>query len=224
MITKLPRWIWTGAWILSFVGGMVNVVGFLGFTHQAITHLTGTASMLALALGAGDTATALHLAATIGSFVLGCVLSGFLIQDSALQLGYRYGAVLFLEAALLFAAIPLLNHGNEFGIYAASFACGLQNAMVSTYSGAVIRTTHVSGMFTDLGIYLGHALRGLPVDLRRLRLSGIVISGFISGGLAGGLSFPRLKYATLAIPASIAALTSVAYAIHRVCHMAKARS
>ena len=42
--------------------------------------------------------------------------------------------------------------------------------MVSTYSGAVVRTTHLSGMFTDLGIFLGHFLRGLPVDMRRLRL------------------------------------------------------
>ena len=71
---------------------------------------------------------------------------------------------------LLYVSVPLLEHKSAYGMYATACACGLQNAMVSTYSEAVVRTTHVSGMFTDLGIFLGHALRGLPVDSRRLRL------------------------------------------------------
>jgi uncharacterized membrane protein YoaK (UPF0700 family) len=50
MISKLPRWIWLGAWVLSFVAGFINVIGFLGFEHQAISHLTGTTSMPAVAL------------------------------------------------------------------------------------------------------------------------------------------------------------------------------
>lgn len=34
MISKLPRWVWTGTWVLAFVAGIINVVGFLGFEHQ----------------------------------------------------------------------------------------------------------------------------------------------------------------------------------------------
>ena len=41
MGVQLPRWVWVGAAALSCVAGIVNVVGFLGFQHQAITHLTG---------------------------------------------------------------------------------------------------------------------------------------------------------------------------------------
>ena len=63
MITKLPRWVWAGAWALAFVAGIVNVVGLLGFEHQAVTHLTGTTSMLAAALASFDGAEALHFAA-----------------------------------------------------------------------------------------------------------------------------------------------------------------
>jgi len=171
MISKLPRWVWAGAWALAFVGGVVNVIGLLGFEHQAVTHLTGTTSMLAAALASLDGAATLHFAAIIGSFVVGTVLSGFLIQDSTLQLGRRYGIALLLESILLCVAIPLLKRSNIFGIYFAACACGLQNAMASTYLGLIIRTTHMTGMFTDLGIFLGHTLRGLPVDSRRLRLS-----------------------------------------------------
>jgi uncharacterized membrane protein YoaK (UPF0700 family) len=216
MISKLPRWVWAGAWALAFVAGIVNVVGLLGFEHQAVTHLTGTTSMLAAALASLDGAAALHFAAIIGSFVAGTVLSGFLIQDSTLQLGRRYGVALLLESVLLCVAVPLLRRNNISGIYSASCACGLQNAMVSTYSGAVIRTTHVSGMFTDLGIFLGHSLRGLPVDMRRLRLCFLIITGFLCGGMAGTVAFRRLSYSALFIPAALTATTSLAYGIHHL--------
>lgn len=214
MISKLPRWIWAGAWALAFIAGMINVVGLLGFEHQAVTHLTGTTSLLAAALASLDASAALHLVAVIGSFLVGTVLSGFIVQDSTLQLGRRYGIALLLESVLLFGAVPLLFHQKSLGIYLASSACGLQNAMVSTYSGTVIRTTHLSGMFTDLGIFLGHALRGLPVDQRRLRMCFLIISGFLCGGIIGTLAFQRLGYSALVIPGSLTALTSIAYGLY----------
>ncbi len=214
MISKLSRWVWAGAWALAFIAGMVNVVGLLGFEHQAVTHLTGTTSMLAAALAGLDGAAALHFATIIGSFVAGTVLSGFLIQDSTLQLGRRYGVALLLESLLLCAAVPLLYRGSSFGIYSASCACGLQNAMVSTYSGSVVRTTHLSGMFTDLGIFLGHAIRGLPVDWLRLQLCFLIISGFLSGGVVGAFAFRHLGYSSLLIPSSLTAATALAYGIY----------
>jgi uncharacterized membrane protein YoaK (UPF0700 family) len=216
MISKLPRWVWTGAWALAFVAGIVNVVGLLGFEHQAVTHLTGTTSLLGAALAALDGKAALHFTAIIGSFLLGTVISGFLIQDSTLELGRRYGIALVLESVLLFVAVPLLRHNSAFGMYSASCACGLQNAMVSTYSGAVVRTTHLSGMFTDLGIFLGHRLRGLSIDRRRLKLCFLIISGFLCGGVAGAFAFRHLNYATLFIPGGLTATAALAYALYRI--------
>ena len=212
MITKLPRWVWTGAWVLAFMAGIVNVVGLLGFEHQVVTHLTGTASMLA----ALDGPAVLHFAAIIGSFMAGTVLSGFLIQDSTLQLGRRYSVALILESALLCGAVPLLQRGNFGGIYSCACACGLQNAMMSTYSGTVVRTTHLSGMLTDLGIFLGHTLRGIPVDARRLRLCLVIISAFLCGGVAGAFAFRYLSYATLFIPGGLAALIAFGYGIYQI--------
>ena len=216
MINQLPRWVWTGAWALACMAGIVNVVGLLGIEHQAITHLTGTTSLLGAAIGNSDHRTALHFLTTIGSFVAGTALSGFLIQDSALKLGRRYGIALFLESVLLALAVPLLNQHHSFGLYFASCACGLQNAMASTYSGSVVRTTHVSGMFTDLGIFIGHTLRGLAVDRRRLRLCLIIISGFLCGGIVGALSFRTLGYATLYIPAGFTGLAALGYTCYQL--------
>ena len=216
MISRLPRWVWTGAWALAFIAGVVNIVGLLGFEHQAITHLTGNTSLLAAALATRDLSATLHFAALIGAFIAGTVLSGFLIQDSTLRLGRRYGVALLLVSLLLYVSVPLLEHKSVYGMYAAACACGLQNAMVSTYSGAVVRTTHVSGMFTDLGIFLGHALRGLAVDSRRLRLCLLVISGFLSGGIVGTFAFQVFGYSALLFPASLTAVVSVIYGLYRL--------
>jgi len=216
MIAKLPRWVWMGGWALAFVAGMVNVTGLLGFERQAITHLTGTTSLFAVAVASADGPGILHFAATIAAFVAGAVLSGLIIQDSTLRLGRRYGVALAMESALLCAAVPLLGRHSSLGTYAAACACGLQNAMVTTYSGAVLRTTHLSGMFTDLGIFLGHALRGIAVDSWRLSLCLLIITGFLGGGVAGTLLFQRLAYSALFVPAALTAGAALAYGIYRL--------
>lgn len=218
MIYKLPRWVLAGAFVLAFVAGQVNVVGLLGFEHQAITHLTGTTSQLSAAMIAGDGGGALRFALMLGAFVAGCVLSGMLIQDSTLRLGRRYGLALLAVAALLAAAVPLLSRHELAGLALAAMACGLQNAMVTTYSGAVIRTTHLSGMFTDLGVFLGHALRGLPVEPRRLRLCLTVICGFFIGGLAGAWGFAHWGPLVLLLPSGLSAAVAMAYMLRRPQH------
>ncbi len=215
MIRRLPSWILAGGALLAFIAGIINSTGFLGLQHQGITHLTGTTTLLGIALGESDHPHVLHFAAMIGSFVAGCVVSGMVIQDSTLKLGRRYGVVLTMEALLLIAAVPLLNGGDLLGEYLASAACGLQNAMASTYSGAVLRTTHFSGTLTDLGIFLGHWLRGVPVDARRVRLLLLLVLSFLLGAVAGTWLFHRLAYGALYVPAAMTGLVGVGYTIYR---------
>ncbi|MEO6104402.1 MAG: YoaK family protein [Pseudoxanthomonas sp.] len=210
----LPRWVWIGAVALAAVAGMVNVIGFLGFEHQAVSHLTGTTSLLGAALAEGDLRAISHLWGLLIAFCLGAMLSGMIIQGSALKLGRRYGMVLVLEALLLLAATPLFKQQLIWGALLAAVACGLQNAMVTTYSGSVVRTTHLSGMFTDLGIGLGHLLRGMPLQKRRLMLSGFIISGFLGGSVLGALLFRHLHYDALLVPAALVGAVGLGYMIY----------
>lgn len=207
----LPRWVWIGAGLLACASGMVNVVGYLGFEHQAVTHLTGTTTLLGSAVAHGDLRAATHLAGVALAFVLGAAVSGMVIQDSTLRLGRRYGVALVLESLLLLAAIPLFVRGQVAGALLAAMACGLQNAMATTFSGAAIRTSHLSGMFTDLGIGLGHALRGMPLQKRRLLLCVLIITTFFAGAVLGALLFARWGYHALAVPAGATGLTGLAY-------------
>jgi uncharacterized membrane protein YoaK (UPF0700 family) len=214
MIHKLPRWIWFGAAALSFIAGIVNAVGFLGFQHQGVTHLTGTSTLAGIALAQWELEEALHLLAIVVAFVMGATVSGFIIQDSRLKLGRRYGVALVIESALLVAAVPLLKHNNVMGDYLASGACGLQNAMTSTYSGAVLRTTHVSGVFTDLGIFFGHRLRGITEDWRRFRLWLVLLGSFLIGGVVGAAMFAKFNYGTLYFPAALTGFVGLAYTVY----------
>lgn len=215
MGVQLPPWVWVGAAALSCVAGMVNVVGYLGFEHQAITHLTGTTTLLGAALTAGDSRSALHLLGVIVAFVAGATVSAMIVQDSTLRLGRRYGVALALESALLFAAVPLFEQGRLAGALFAAMACGLQNAMATTYSGALVRTTHLSGMFTDLGIGLGHALRGMPLAKRRLMLSGLIVVSFFAGGLIGAGVFRAIGYGALLVPAALTGIVGIGYGLYR---------
>ena len=160
MISQLPKWVEFGAFILALVAGFVNAVGLLSFEHQSVSHLSGTATLLGTGFLHSSFQHVLHLIGILVSFLLGSIMSGFLLHGSALKLGKHYDTALFLEAALLLLALCLLFIGSFYGHFFASAACGLQNALATTYSGAVIRTTHVTGIFTDLGIMLGEFFRG----------------------------------------------------------------
>lgn len=214
----LPRWVWGGAGLLACASGMVNVVGYLGFEHQAITHLTGTTTLLGSALARSDHRAALQLGGMALAFLVGAALSGMIVQNSTLKLGRRYGVVLIVESVLLFAAIPLFIRGQLAGALLAAVACGLQNAMATTFSGSAVRTSHLSGMFTDLGIGLGHALRGMPLQKRRLLLSLLIISTFLLGAMLGALLFAKLQYFALAVPAAATGITGLVYTVWRHTH------
>ncbi|MEO6876062.1 MAG: YoaK family protein [Opitutaceae bacterium] len=211
MISKLPRWAWIGSALLAGFAGIINTVGFLSFQHQGITHLTGSTTLLGIAIAGGSLTAVLHLAAVIAAFMAGCIASGALVKDSALQLGRRYGVALALESLLLFCAVPLMERFQVAGIYLASCACGLQNGMVSTYSGAVFRTTHVSGLFTDLGIFIGQALRGLKVDRRRIKLSVVLIGSFLTGTAVGAVGFAHFDCRVLYFPATALGIVGLTY-------------
>jgi uncharacterized membrane protein YoaK (UPF0700 family) len=101
MITRLPAWVRVGAASLAMVAGLVNVVGYPGFEHQAVTHLTGTTTPLGAAAVGAQWRSVAQLVLVIIAFVGGAILSGFIIRDSALRLGRRYGVALAIEACLL---------------------------------------------------------------------------------------------------------------------------
>jgi uncharacterized membrane protein YoaK (UPF0700 family) len=138
-----------------------------------------------------------------------------ILRQSTLKAGRRYGLALTCESGLLFLATYFLRHGSNQGDYLAAMACGLQNAMATSYSGAVVRTTHITGIVTDLGIAVGLAFRGEPVDGRRIGLFLVLVSGFVLGGIVGGFGYLRFGFDTLLIPAAVTGVAGISYTIFK---------
>lgn len=215
MTSRMPAWVETGAFLLALNAGIINGVGLVGLQHQSVSHMSGNSTEIGLAIVQGEFGHVLHLIIILLAFLCGAAFSGFIIQDATLRLGRRYSFALFCESGFLLISMLLLNSGAGQGDYWASAACGLQNAMVTTYSGAILRTTHVTGTFTDLGMSLGHMLRGIRVDQRRIVLYVLLISGFISGGVVGAYLFMRVQYSAFVIPIALTATLSVLYWVYR---------
>lgn len=213
MISRLPRWVEYGAFLLALLAGCVNAVGLLGFQHQAITHISGTVTQLGNSLLTGIDSS-IHLLFIIFSFLIGAAFSGFFIESSALKLGRRYGVALCIEGSLLLLSWGFLVQGNVYGQYLASAACGLQNAMITTFSGAVVRTTHMTGIITDLGIMIGESLRGRQFDRRKALLLLFIFIGFLLGGIAGAALFTVYGLHTLIFPALLAFGIALIYGVY----------
>ncbi len=222
MISKLPKWIEYGAFILAFVAGCINAIGLLGFEHQSVSHLSGTATLLGTSFLENSFEAMLHLGGILCSFFMGAGFSGFLLHGDTLKLGRHYDTALVAEAALIFSAFYLLSQESFYGHFFASAACGMQNALATTYSGAIIRTTHLTGIFTDLGIMLGSVLRGESFDRRKALLFMLIIIGFILGGTFGAYLFGTLKFKALVAPGCICLVLAACYRLYSRTHTKKA--
>jgi len=222
LISKLPRWVEFGSFVLALIAGLVNAIGILGVKHQSLSHLSGSATLFGSGLLSDSFSDLLHLFLVILSFLLGAAISGYFLNSGALKLGRNYSRLLFLEAVLLAVAAYCLTIDSLNGHFFASAACGLQNALVTTYSGAVIRTTHVTGIFTDLGLMLGARVRGELLDTRKTWLLVLIIVGFIIGGTMGAFLFDLLSYHAMFVPAAMCMLLAISYAIYNFIYNVKA--
>ena len=211
MIYKLPLWVEVGGFCMACIAGSMNAIGVLSFENHAISHLTGISTLLGVSLSGLHWVDSIHLLGIIFAFVFGAVLAGAIVGSVALQLGRHYSFALILESLLILGALAALTHDSAMGPYLMSVACGLQNGMVSAYSGTVVRTTHVTGLFTDLGTMMGAALRGHPVNSRRVILYLLLIVGFILGGIIASVLFAYVHHYALLFPAWSAATLAAIY-------------
>lgn len=215
MISKLPKWVWAGGAVLSFCAGMVNVIAILGFVHKGITHVTGNTSLFSISLFERNWSDAVTLGSIVLSFFAGSVLAGFLIGDARLRMGRRYGVALAVESVLLFISARGFSGGHLYGEYFASLAVGLQNGIASTYSEAIVRTTHMTGILTDIGSLVGNQLRGIGGNGKRFKLLSSIFFSFLTGGLFGAYCYRRIDALAMTVPAVVIGTTAIGYEVFR---------
>jgi uncharacterized membrane protein YoaK (UPF0700 family) len=172
---------------LAALAGYVNAC-MLALFHVPVSHTTGAVTRAGLDLVVGDRGDLFVALGVLGGFFGGAVLSGLIVGGREIRVGRRYGVALVVEAGVLLAASGLAGRGAVAALPVAAFACGLQNAMASSYRGLVVRTTHTTGLITDLGIHLGRLMRGDEVGRRPFFLLLFLVLGFTAGVVAGGFA------------------------------------
>jgi len=179
-------WVFFGAALLSLVAGYVNVV-MLSFFAVPVSHMSGAVSHLGIVLSDVGFKDLLLVTSIVIGFFSGALVSGIILRDTLFRMRRRYGAMLLIEGALLFVTMFLALKGLKAAVPIAATACGLQNAMASSYRGLTLRTTHVTGIVTDLGALLGNRLQGREVKSWKFGLLLSVLIAFFVGGLGGAL-------------------------------------
>ncbi|MEG0483720.1 MAG: YoaK family protein [Acinetobacter sp.] len=210
-LQRLPIWIQFAAFMLAVNAGMINVLGLITVLHQSISHMTGNTSLLAQAIIQHQTDTIVYLFWVICCYVLGSSYSGFILGNSHFQLGRRYGIPLSLVAFFILLCWLFIPQYPRYALLWASAAMGVQNAMVSHYKGTIIRTTHLSGVLTDLGLALGYVFRGLNAEKRRITLHLLILLGFFLGGIIASVLHPYLQLNAFLIPAGLSLILSLVY-------------
>jgi len=196
---------------LAFVAGATNAGGFLA-VKEYTSHMTGVVSSMADDLALGRMDLVLDWFTSLLAFLLGAATSAVMINWARRRRSrHEYTLPLLLEASLLlaFGVLGYMHHliGTSMGITVGllCYVMGLQNAMITKVSNAEIRTTHVTGLVTDIGIELGKLLYwnrtpdsvGTPlvrVNQERLIVHVKLVLSFFIGGVIGALGFKHVGY------------------------------
>lgn len=205
--------------LLSFVAGMVNVAGFLA-VQRLTTNVTGHFAFFVDEVFKLNFLEGFIYFLYIFFFFLGSFVSSFIIEIiSQKDDHYIYVVPASIECLILliigFWGQDLIIKSPNSIACSLLFAMGLQNSLVTTISSASVRTTHLTGLFTDLGIELSQLFFYKAKEQKNRLMSSIklrltIISFFFIGGIAGGVLYTKVGLHTL-IFAAIALISGLIY-------------
>lgn len=197
--------------VLAFVAGAINAGGFLA-VQQYTSHMTGIVSSMADNVALGAYHLALAGFGALLSFLLGAACSAVMVNYSRRnKMHSEYAFPLLLEASFLLCfglvGARLADINGLFVSVTVMLLCfimGLQNAVITKLSKADIRTTHITGIVTDIGIELGKLaywnasvqgdLPKIMANRDRLKVLTLLAVFFFIGGLSGALGFKNIGY------------------------------
>lgn len=194
--------------LLSLVAGIVNVSGLFA-VHELTTNVTGHFAFFSDNMSKGNYENAIYYLLFTLSFLMGAFVSGLLVEGTFRKNQRLTNLIPIILEIVLLTLIASLDmdfvHIHAVSIaFCLLFAMGLQNALVTQISNAIVRTTHLTGLFTDLGIEIAQLFfYRTPDRLMKLKssikLRLVIIGCFFSGCLVGGYIFHFLQIKSLLI-------------------------
>jgi len=204
--------------LLAFQGGLLNVAGFLG-VGRFVSHVTGFATLFGVEAAKSNWIVAFGMMLVPLFFLIGTIFSGWfverrIIKEEAPKYKIVFGVLILSLSSVLGLGIEgffgpfhetLYTLGSFLYLFSLAFICGTQNAVISSYSNRIVRTTHLTGLTTDLGIglvrvwtYRKHASRHR--EMRAIYIIMGIIAFFALGSLIGAIIFSRVGYHGFILP------------------------
>ena len=200
--------------LLSFVAGLVNITGVLAL-KTLTTNVTGHFAFFAEEVMRHDYTTAFTFFLFTVFFLLGSFLSSFLQELISLKnpdLSHIFPItlemVILIAVGIFGTTSGIFTLDGKLTAFFMLLAMGIQNSLVTNISRSVVRTTHLTGLFTDLGIELSQLFfYKNPEDRKKLKTSIFlrfsIISFFFLGCFSGGIIYQFLEIKTLFVAAFI---------------------
>ncbi len=200
------------ATLLSLVAGIVNVTGVFA-VKTLTTNVTGHFAYFAEEVIKQDYQAAITFFVFTLFFLFGAFTSNFLSEliskkkpelSHVIPIGIEI--IILVGVGIFGSKCDLSILAGKSIAFAMLFAMGIQNSLVTQISKSTVRTTHLTGLFTDLGIELSQLFfYKKPEEIKQLRTSIFlrlsIISFFFIGCVAGGFIYKKLELKTLFIAA-----------------------
>lgn len=201
--------LWQG---LAFHAGYINAGGFLA-CHRFVSHMTGFGTQVGINIGFKEYLFAFEMVMAPLFFVVGATYAGFLVDRKLVRNKkpkiLRGLTVIFLINILVFVlsqfgifgdfGLPFGAKADVLLLFLLAFGCGLQNGLFVSLTSGQIRTTHITGLCTDIGLNLVRLLalkdgaaRSKETSKNWLRLK--TITAFSVGSLVSALIFQNYGY------------------------------
>jgi uncharacterized membrane protein YoaK (UPF0700 family) len=220
--------------LLSFKAGLLNAAGFL-IAGSYVSHVTGFGTQIGLALGHSDYTFGIELLVIPASFIGGALITSLILDKNyskdrvpnypAVQLLITsligLISVCFMTGFLKVDALAGRGEGSIFLIALLCLICGLKNGLTTWASHGKIRTTHITGLSTDIGLHLQKLFRvegsnsryPEPKKVNYVRIATLV--SFTIGSCLSAVLIPTIGFKIFYISFLISATLSTISVVHR---------
>mgnify|MGYP000314290344 CR=1 FL=1 len=198
------------AGLMALIAGYINSAMLIEFSIP-VSQMSGVASHVSKHLVAFDWSLLSISILILMSFILGAFISGLLIGQQRYNETPNYGYGLILNGLLLTLAALLSFQHSIFSVLLSAMACGIQNALVASYRGLQLRTTHMTGNATDIGVHFAEKIKSKNPWSWQSNVLVVLLITYILGGIIGIYAYLAIPNWSLIFPGVLTGILGVVY-------------
>jgi uncharacterized membrane protein YoaK (UPF0700 family) len=189
----------------ALIAGMINVASFMIFVSFS-SNVTGYFAILASEVVSGNMEQIMLVSFWIMLYISGSFTAGFMVTNL-----FRNNSYLAHATPLILQLLCILTVGfycnffyqetlleSEFLLSLLLFSMGLQNGLTASITNFQVKTTHLTGAVTDLGVIASMLtkpeFRTNKALLDKGKLIVATIVGYVAGGILFGMFFKTIAY------------------------------